>query len=90
MYDIVFAGKTQKVFKKWIKSNPQNADKVTALLADIRLHPRTGIGQPEALRGGNGLIYSRRISAKERLIYEIHDNEIYVLIIQVGGHYDDK
>lgn len=53
-------------------------------------HPRTGIGHPEALIGGEDVIYSRHISAYDRIIYRIYDDEVYVLVIEIEGHYDDK
>ena len=54
------------------------------------LHPRTGIGHPEPLIKGSGIRYSRHITAHDRIIYDIYDNVVTVLVIQVGGHYDDK
>ena len=30
------------------------------------------------------------MSLKHRLVYEIHDNEVVVLVISAWGHYDDK
>ena len=53
-------------------------------------HPRTGIGHPEALVGGNSILYSRHITAHDRIIYEIHDEVITVLVLDVEGHYNDK
>lgn len=53
-------------------------------------HPRTGLGHPEALIGGNGITYSRHITANDRIIYDIYDDRICVLIIQMEEHYNDK
>lgn len=53
-------------------------------------HPRHGIGHPEPLVGGVGITYSRRISANNRIIYRIHDDEVYVLVVELERHYDDK
>ena len=53
-------------------------------------HPRTGLGHPEALVGGGDITYSRRITAHNRIIYDIYDSRIAVLIIQVEEHYNDK
>lgn len=50
-------------------------------------HPRTGIGHPEALVGGNSIFF---ITAHDRIIYEIHDEVITVLVLDVEGHYNDK
>lgn len=30
------------------------------------------------------------ISAHDRIIYDIYDDVVTVLVIHVGGHYDDK
>lgn len=89
-YSIIVDKDVEKVLKKWKRSNVINFKKVQALFIDIMAHPREGIGHPEPLVGGNDTLYSRRISANDRLVYEIHDEEIYVLIISAEGHYDDK
>ena len=34
--------------------------------------------------------YSRRISGNDRIIYNIYDNTVTVLIVSVEGHYSDK
>lgn len=53
-------------------------------------HPRTGLGHPEALVGGNDVTCSRRITADDRIIYDIYDDRVTVLIIQAEQHYNDK
>ena len=90
MYEIRFDHKVEQVLAKWKKSNPILFKKLRNVLKDIMLHPRSGIGHPEPLVGGENITYSRHISANERIIYQIHDNEIYVVIIELGGHYGDK
>ena len=89
-YKVDFTKDAQKVVKKWKKSNPILFKKLVAILDEISMHPRTGIGHPEPLRGGNDITYSRRISAHDRIIYDIHDETVTVLVIDVEGHYDDK
>lgn len=89
-YKVDFTKDTQKVVKKWKKSNPILFKKLVAILDEISIHPRTGIGHPEPLKGGNDITYSRRISAHDRIIYDIHDETVTVLVIDVEGHYDDK
>lgn len=44
----------------------------------------------EAIKVGNSVSYSRRISAHDRLIYDIYDDTVTVLVIAVEGHYNDK
>ena len=57
---------------------------------DIMQHPRTGLGHPEALIGGNDITYSRYITAHDRIIYDIYDHLVMVLIVQAEEHYNDK
>ena len=82
MYKIVFtqvAIKTTSKYKKLVK-----------LLNELMEHPRTGTGHPEPLKSGDLITYSRRISKNDRLIYDIYDEKVIVLVLTVEGHYDDK
>lgn len=90
MYEIRFESKTEKVIAKWKMSNPILFKKLRNVLVDIMQHPRSGIGHPEPLVGGGDITYSRRISANNRIIYRIHDYEVYVVVIELEGHYDGK
>ncbi len=89
-YNVDFTKDVQKVVKKWKKSNPILYKKLVIILDEISMHPRIGTGHPEPLRGGKDITYSRRLSAHDRIIYDIHDETITVLVIDVEGHYDDK
>ena len=44
----------------------------------------------QPLKGGQGERWSRRITQKHRLVYEIHDTEVLVLVLAAYGHYGDK
>jgi toxin YoeB len=48
------------------------------------------IGHPEPLRGGRSITYSRHLSGQDRVIYDIYDDVVTVLIFQLEGHYNDK
>ena len=69
---------------------PPRSKKLYRLLPELEQHPRTGTGHPEPLKGGNGTTYSRRLTAHDRIIYDIYDETITVLVIEVEGHYNDK
>jgi len=90
IYAVEFSKAAEKTLKKWKKSNPRVYKKAIEVLIDIMEHPRTGIGHPEALIGGDDITYSRHITAHDRIIYDIYDEKVSVLIIQVEEHYDDK
>ena len=89
-YIIEYSTSVQKVIKKWKKSNPMAFNKLRDLLPELEQHPRTGTGHPEPLKGGDGVTWSRRITAHDRIIYDIHDNILTVLVVEVEGHYSDK
>lgn len=90
MYTIKFDEKVTAIIGLWKKSNPNLYKKFVKILISIAENPRHGIGHPEPLIGGEDVLYSRRISAHDRIIYRIYDKEIYVIVIDVGGHYKDK
>lgn len=89
-YVIEFSSATQKAIKKWKKSNPAALKKLYNLLPELEEHPRSGTGHPEPLKGGNGITYSRHLTAHDHVIYDIYDDSVIVLIIEVEGHYSDK
>jgi toxin YoeB len=89
-YTLRYLDEAKEVIDKYKKSNPTAYKKIVRLLEEITEHPREGTGRPEPLKGGDGITYSRRISGKDRIIYDIYDDVLVVLIISVKGHYDDK
>ena len=72
------------------KNEPKAFAKALRLLEEIQEHPRTGTGHPEQLSGDLTGKWSRRINKKHRLIYQIHDMEVIVVVISAYGHYSDK
>lgn len=89
-YIIDISDHADKIIRKWKKSNPQLFKKYQRIYHELADHPRTGTGHPEPLKGGNDITYSRRLSAHDRIIYDIYDETVTVLVIDVEGHYDDK
>jgi toxin YoeB len=64
--------------------------RLNKLFDELREHPTTGTGQPEQLKYEYSGRWSRRITAKHRLIYEIREELVSVEVIQAYGHYTDK
>ncbi|MDR0429115.1 MAG: Txe/YoeB family addiction module toxin [Tannerellaceae bacterium] len=89
-YKIDFTANAQKVLEKYKKSNPVAFKKIIRFMPELEQHPRTGTGHPEPLKAENSVSYSRRITAHDRLIYDIYDDTVTVLVIEVEGHYNDK
>ncbi len=72
----------------WFKKhNRKLLLKISSLCEAVAADPFDGIGKPEKLTGSSKL-WSRRIDKKNRLIYEIVDEE-HVKMISCKDHYDD-
>jgi toxin YoeB len=68
-------------------ANPTALAKIIRLMAEITRTPRTGTGKPERLKQFGGEVWSRRITEKDRLVYDIQDDMI--TIVACRFHYDD-
>ena len=90
MYRIKFSEKSKADLAKLKKSEPKALKKVISFFKELQQHPKTGTGHPEQLKGNRTNQWSRRITEKHRLIYEIRDNEVIVIVISAYGHYEDK
>lgn len=62
--------------------------KINNLLTELENHPKTGTGQPEALKYELSNYWSRRIDKKNRLVYQIKDEEVVVSVFSARGHYE--
>ncbi|MBO7067756.1 MAG: Txe/YoeB family addiction module toxin [Bacteroidaceae bacterium] len=72
------------------REEPKAYEKLKKLVAELKEHPRTGTGKPEQLRGDRAGQWSRHITKKHRLVYEIHETEVFVIVLTAYGHYNDK
>ena len=72
------------------KNEPKAFKKLLKLETELRVHPRTGTGHPEQLKGDRSNQWSRHITEKHRLVYEIHETEVVVLVLTAYGHYNDR
>jgi toxin YoeB len=71
----------------WSTTNPKGLSKIIRLIAEITRSPRTGTGKPERLKHLGGEVWSRRITEKDRLVYDIQPDVI--TIIACRFRYDD-
>ena len=89
-YEIEFKAEATRDLVALAKSEPKAFAKAQTLINELREHPRSGTGHPEQLSGDRAGQWSRHITKKHRLVYEIHDMEVIVLVLTAYGHYDDK
>lgn len=90
MYDVTFSEEAEEEIQLLKRSEPQAYKKLAKLLIELQVHPKTGTGHPKLLSGDKRGQWSRRITDKHRLIYEIEEDKVIVLVLSAYGHYDDK
>ena len=64
--------------------------KVEAIFEELKTTPTIGKGKPEQLKGFRLPTWSRRISNQHRLVYQIDELNIVVLVLAAWGHYQDR
>ncbi len=89
-YCVVIKEQAQQDLYALSKSEPKAYKKALALIAELYEYPQSGTEKPEQLKGGGGTLWSRRITKKHRLIYDIIETMVHVDILSAYGHYDDK
>lgn len=72
----------------WQTQDKKTLKRIHLLIKDIDRNGYEGIGKPEPLLGNLSGYWSRRIDDKNRIVYRIENNMIY--IAQCGSHYKDK
>lgn len=88
---------TQEAFKqlKEIKKNglPSVKKRLEGIFAEIAINPMdsNGFASAEKLKHfPNNEIWSRELSKKDRVVYEVFEDEKTVLVSRLLGHYFDK
>ena len=89
-YFVDIKAKAQDDLKRLKSSEPKAYRKALKLIGELYDYPHTGTGHPEPLSSDRAGEWSRRITKKHRLIYEIHDTEVIVIVLAAYGHYGDK
>ena len=80
----IFSDDSWADYLYWQTQDKKTLKRINALLQDIERNGHQGIGNPELLKGLNGY-WSRRINEKDRLVYKIVDDSIW--IAQCRTHY---
>lgn len=90
MYRVEFAPEALADVAKLQKSEPASFKKLAKLIKELEEHPKIGTGKPKPLGGDKAGQWSRRITDKHRLVYEVEEEQVVVLVLSSWGHYDDK
>lgn len=89
-YELNFTDTALKDLTFLKRNEPTAYKKALKLLDELRMHPTTGTGHPEQMKGDRAGQWSRRINSKHRLVYTISDGILTVLVLTASGHYGDK
>ena len=88
MSEKVWSDEAWEDYLYWQTQDKKTLKRINQLIQDIeRNGPLVGIGEPEMLKKNLQGYYSRRINGKDRLVYRVEGNQIY--ISQCRGHYEE-
>jgi len=88
-YEVIIEKQAMREISKLAKSGKKkDRDNLYQILEELKIHPEAGTGQPEKLKYNLSGFWSRRINKKDRLIYEIIEEPVnMVVVISALGHY---
>ena len=66
--------------------NKADITKFIKIIEELENHPTTGTGKPEQLKHELSGYWSRRLNKKDRLIYQILEKEVIVVIVSALDH----
>ena len=88
MTEIIWSADAWNDYLFWQAQDKKTLKRINILIKDIeRNGPLDGIGKPESLSGNLQGEFSRRIDDKNRLVYHIEQDRIY--IAHCKGHYEN-
>lgn len=89
-YKVIITPEVEEDLARLAKSEPKVFLKAQRFIDELRVHPKTGTGHPEPLKGEPKGRWSRELTKKHRMVYRIFDKEVLVLVLSSYGHYNDK
>ncbi|MBQ8518239.1 MAG: Txe/YoeB family addiction module toxin [Agathobacter sp.] len=88
MAKLTFSENGWEEYLYWQSQDLKTLKKINKLLKEVQRTPYKGSGKPEPLKKAEPNTWSRRINKKDRLVYVVSDDSIFIK--QCKGHYDDK
>ncbi|MCL1923538.1 MAG: Txe/YoeB family addiction module toxin [Propionibacteriaceae bacterium] len=73
-------------YTQWQNLDRKTLKRINQLLKSLRRNGLNSIGKVERLRGDLSGFYSVRIDEKNRLVFQLEDDD--VIIISCSGHYE--
>jgi toxin YoeB len=85
MRNLKFTDEAWNSYIYWQTQDRKTLKRIDDLIKDAQGSPFEGIGKPEPLKHSLSGCWSRRIDETNRLVYELHDEEL--VIISCRYHY---
>ena len=85
MRNLKFTDEAWNSYIYWQTQDRKTLKRINDLIKDAQRSPFEGIGKPEALKHSLSGCWSRRIDETNRLVYQVHDDEL--VIISCRYHY---
>lgn len=85
MLNLKFTDEAWDSYIYWQTQDKKTLKRINNLIKDARRNPFAGIGKPEPLLYNLSGCWSRRIDDKNRVVYEVIDNEL--LVVSSRHHY---
>lgn len=82
-----FTDDAWKEYQHWVNKDRVTLKAVNKAIDAALRHPYEGVGKPEQLSQNLAGYWSRRITSEHRLVYEVHEDTQYLVVVQVRGHY---
>ena len=87
-YKVIIKPTAEKDLLKHKKSGEiSSIKKILKILNQLQEHPHYCTGNPEELKYELTDYWSRRINKKDRLIYQIQEDNVTVFVVSAMGHY---
>jgi toxin YoeB len=85
MRSLKFTDEAWESYLYWQTQDKKTLKRINDLIQAAQKDPFVGIGKPEALKHSLSGCWSRRIDETNRLVYEVHNDEL--IIISCRHHY---
>jgi len=82
----LFSDESWQDYLYWQETDKKILKRINELLKDTARTPFAGIGKPEPLKHKYKGFWSRRITDEHRLIYQVKDDQVFIL--KCRFHYD--
>ena len=83
---IIFSKNAWEDYISWQPEDKSMLKKINELIKDIQRTPFEGKGKPEPLKCELAGFWSRRIDREHRLVYQIINNDVYIVMCKY--HYE--